>query len=194
MNKIIFAFSISIFALASAPIAQQTGPIRYIEVAQSTCAAEWKHLKYLNPNALSHVETAPVVGETQMDPVTLAAWGKYMTAISYLADYVAAFVTLIDGNTHRQSFAKETEAKYRLATCLLPDPSERENLLAYVSTSALASKTEASKKLFQSFDQFQCMGFGPASEKMFTMDTEHPSFPQKVADIQETYMKVCPDL
>ncbi|WP_303506923.1 hypothetical protein [Cognatishimia sp. 1_MG-2023] len=117
-----------------------------------------------------------------------------MTAISHLADYVGAFVTLIDGNTHSRSFAKETEAKYRLATCLLPDPNEREHLLTYVSATALTSKSEVSKQLFQSFDQFQCMGFGPASDQLFTMDTEHPSFPQKVEDIQETHMKVCPDL
>lgn len=160
------------------------------DIAAASCPTEWANLLALRPEHWA--DTNPIQIDPSLDDATTEAINKYFVAIMASADHVSTILDLTEIEAHPQSYFDEAKAKYDLSTCLTPTQIERD-LIVEATKLGRTSATEDTirAKLFEAFDQYECMAIAQASVQIFRLDPQSVTFQLDHERIISTTLNEC---
>lgn len=157
-------------------------------VVERNCPTEWAALSLLAPETWQDEEA--FVSDAALDELA-ATYDKYLAAVLAMADYFPAFIGLRDPKNQNDAQLAVTQAKFHLLNCLKPTPAE-ENLIVTRSVQSLNEpESTVRKKMFGTFDRYDCMRVDAASQKVFRLDPTQTSFSEDFATALKTTMQAC---
>ncbi|MCF6273418.1 MAG: hypothetical protein L3J37_09570 [Rhodobacteraceae bacterium] len=176
-----------------------TGTVSYAEnldtisrpdIAATNCPTEWANLVALQPGYWA--DTNPIEIDPSLDDVTTEAVNKYFLAIMALADHVSNILGFAEIDAHTQSYFDEAKAKYNLSTCLTPTQAERDIIVEAAKLGRTSATEDTIRvKLFEAFDQYECMAFAQVSAQILRLDPQSVTFPLDYEDIISTTLNEC---
>ena len=170
--------------------AQNMDTISRPDIAATNCPTEWANLVALRPGHWA--DTNPIEIDPLLDEATTEAVNKYFVAIMALADHVSTILGFAEITAHTQSYFDEAKAKYNLSTCLNPTQVER-NLIVETAKLRSTSATEDTirVKLFEAFDQYECMDFVEVSAQIFRLAPQSATFLLDYEEVISTTLNEC---
>lgn len=160
------------------------------DIAATNCPAEWAVITTLEPDLWA--DTNPIGIDPSLDQATTDAFNKYFLWIMAQAEHVSAIIGLQDPDTLTQSYLDTAKAKYDLSTCLGMVSAEKDLVVAaYHAHRPSLPKERIRARLFQTFEEYDCMKFAQASDHIFRLDPQSASFQSGYAEIMSTTIKDC---
>ena len=181
----VFAIAAVLFAISVLWFAAPNKTVTIDEVVSLHCAAEWAKFEGEKPKVWTTLN--PIEIDPTLDAAATDAFNKYTVAVIALADYMGVFVGFSAETNQTLEYSDVARAKFDLTMCLLPTEAERDLIVDVARSTTGASDDAIRAKMFEGFDQFECMQFAKASEAIFSVE----SFPFDYKTITEANMKTC---
>ncbi len=160
------------------------------DIAANFCPAEWAAFVSQEPDLWA--DTNPIRIDPSFDQSATDVFNKYFLWVMAQAEHFSSVTTLADPDIRTPSYFRKAKSYYDLSKCLTMTPAEKDLMIkTYLSDRSSKSEDIVRAKLFEAFDEYECMGFAQASEQIFRLDSQSASFQSDYKKITSTTLKVC---